>query len=107
MVEPLSMQRYKHFRIIAKKIKDVIITLLFGVSSNGRTRDFGSLYHGSNPCAPTTVNKMPDGAFFVWNARLWRVRKFIIKILYHSPRFRTRYFSNFIFEPAITLQNRP
>ena len=25
----------------------------FGVSSNGRTRDFGSLYHGSNPCAPT------------------------------------------------------
>ena len=24
-----------------------------GVSSNGRTRDFGSLYHGSNPCAPT------------------------------------------------------
>ena len=27
----------------------------FGVSSNGRTRDFGSLYHGSNPCAPTTL----------------------------------------------------
>ena len=26
-----------------------------GVSSNGRTRDFGSLYHGSNPCAPTTL----------------------------------------------------
>lgn len=23
------------------------------MSSNGRTRDFGSLYHGSNPCAPT------------------------------------------------------
>ena len=29
--------------------------LAFGVSSNGRTRDFGSLYHGSNPCAPTTL----------------------------------------------------
>ena len=28
-----------------------------GVSSNGRTRDFGSLYHGSNPCAPTKINK--------------------------------------------------
>ncbi len=27
----------------------------FGVSSNGRTRDFGSLYHGSNPCAPTNI----------------------------------------------------
>ncbi len=26
-----------------------------GVSSNGRTRDFGSLYHGSNPCAPTNI----------------------------------------------------
>ena len=25
------------------------------MSSNGRTRDFGSLYHGSNPCAPTTL----------------------------------------------------
>ena len=49
--------------IIAKKLKLTIIKLLFGVSSNGRTRDFGSLYHGSNPCAPTTVNKMPTGAF--------------------------------------------
>lgn len=39
--------------IIAKKQKIFIITDAFGVSSNGRTRDFGSLYHGSNPCAPT------------------------------------------------------
>ena len=30
-----------------------IIIDAIGVSSNGRTRDFGSLYHGSNPCAPT------------------------------------------------------
>lgn len=30
-----------------------IIAGAIGVSSNGRTRDFGSLYHGSNPCAPT------------------------------------------------------
>ena len=30
-----------------------IIIGAIGVSSNGRTRDFGSLYHGSNPCAPT------------------------------------------------------
>ena len=33
--------------------KIFIIWFAFGVSSNGRTRDFGSLYHGSNPCAPT------------------------------------------------------
>ena len=39
--------------IIAKNQKIFIITITFGVSSNGRTRDFGSLYHGSNPCAPT------------------------------------------------------
>lgn len=39
--------------IIAKKQKIFIIISAFGVSSNGRTRDFGSLYHGSNPCAPT------------------------------------------------------
>lgn len=39
--------------IIAKKQKIFIIINTFGVSSNGRTRDFGSLYHGSNPCAPT------------------------------------------------------
>ena len=39
--------------IIAKKQKIFIIINAFGVSSNGRTRDFGSLYHGSNPCAPT------------------------------------------------------
>ena len=32
-----------------------IIAGAIGVSSNGRTRDFGSLYHGSNPCAPTTL----------------------------------------------------
>ena len=35
----------------------VIIIFAIGVSSNGRTRDFGSLYHGSNPCAPTKINK--------------------------------------------------
>ena len=33
----------------------IIIGGAIGVSSNGRTRDFGSLYHGSNPCAPTTL----------------------------------------------------
>ena len=39
--------------VIAKREKIYIILVAFGVSSNGRTRDFGSLYHGSNPCAPT------------------------------------------------------
>ena len=39
--------------VIAKYKKIFIIQFAFGVSSNGRTRDFGSLYHGSNPCAPT------------------------------------------------------
>ena len=38
---------------IAKQYKPYIITTVLGASSNGRTRDFGSLYHGSNPCAPT------------------------------------------------------
>ena len=41
--------------IIAKVIKTFIIIVAIGVSSNGRTRDFGSLYHGSNPCAPTKI----------------------------------------------------
>ena len=38
---------------IAKDLKPYIISSVIGASSNGRTRDFGSLYHGSNPCAPT------------------------------------------------------
>lgn len=39
---------------VIEKIYGVgIIAGAIGVSSNGRTRDFGSLYHGSNPCAPT------------------------------------------------------
>ncbi len=38
---------------IAKPKKVYIISKVLGASSNGRTRDFGSLYHGSNPCAPT------------------------------------------------------
>ena len=45
----------KNYFIIAKGQKTTIIHTVFGVSSNGRTRDFGSLYHGSNPCAPTTL----------------------------------------------------
>ena len=42
-----------------------IIIDAIGVSSNGRTRDFGSLYHGSNPCAPTKIKQCPQGAFFI------------------------------------------
>ena len=41
----------------------------FGVSSNGRTRDFGSLYHGSNPCAPTKIKQCLQGAFFYFAIR--------------------------------------
>lgn len=52
--------------IIAKKQKIFIIINTFGVSSNGRTRDFGSLYHGSNPCAPTTINNAHTGRFLLW-----------------------------------------
>ena len=44
-----------------------IIAGAIGVSSNGRTRDFGSLYHGSNPCAPTKIKQCPQGHFFVLN----------------------------------------
>ena len=43
----------KILKRLAKPIKIIIIEFIIGVSSNGRTRDFGSLYHGSNPCAPT------------------------------------------------------
>ena len=42
-----------------------IIAGAIGVSSNGRTRDFGSLYHGSNPCAPTKIKQCPQRAFFI------------------------------------------
>ena len=42
-----------------------IIAGAIGVSSNGRTRDFGSLYHGSNPCAPTSFIKAArKGGFY-------------------------------------------
>ena len=54
----------KNYFIIEKNRKPTIIKTAFGVSSNGRTRDFGSLYHGSNPCAPTKIKKCPNGAFF-------------------------------------------
>lgn len=53
--------------IIAKSRKIFIMTTVIGVSSNGRTRDFGSLYHGSNPCAPTKFNKMPFEAICYYN----------------------------------------
>lgn len=49
----------------------------FGVSSNGRTRDFGSLYHGSNPCAPTTINETAHKGVFLLDLKLLhRVRMF-------------------------------
>lgn len=60
-------QVYKFF--IAKITKPCIITSIFGASSNGRTRDFGSLYHGSNPCAPTNIQTHPCGAFQYWVRR--------------------------------------
>ncbi len=51
---------------VIEKIYGVgIIADAIGVSSNGRTRDFGSLYHGSNPCAPTKIKQCPQGAFFI------------------------------------------
>ena len=45
--------QFNHKFFIAKAKKAYIIHKVLGASSNGRTRDFGSLYHGSNPCAPT------------------------------------------------------
>ena len=51
-------------KIIIAKLQIIsIITCAFGVSSNGRTRDFGSLYHGSNPCAPTNIQTPLLGRF--------------------------------------------
>ena len=55
----------KQDKTLAKIIKIDIIHVAIGVSSNGRTRDFGSLYHGSNPCAPTKIKQCPQGAFFI------------------------------------------
>ena len=54
----------KNYFIIAKIRKPTIIKTTFGVSSNGRTRDFGSLYHGSNPCAPTKNSTGSAGLIF-------------------------------------------
>ncbi len=52
---------------IAKRDKQYIITCVLGASSNGRTRDFGSLYHGSNPCAPTRINKNTLLGVFIYS----------------------------------------
>ena len=49
--------------IIAIIFEIIIINDAIGVSSNGRTRDFGSLYHGSNPCAPTNIQTPRMGRF--------------------------------------------
>ena len=57
----------KNYFIIAKGQKTTIIHTVFGVSSNGRTRDFGSLYHGSNPCAPTRINKNTLLGVFIYS----------------------------------------
>lgn len=51
--QKVNQKLHNVYFIIAKMLKVFIIGDAFGVSSNGRTRDFGSLYHGSNPCAPT------------------------------------------------------
>ena len=53
---------------IEKVEKAYIISKVLGASSNGRTRDFGSLYHGSNPCAPTKLKTLENRAlhrFFI------------------------------------------
>ena len=49
---------------IEKIEKAYIISKVLGASSNGRTRDFGSLYHGSNPCAPTKNSTGSAGLIF-------------------------------------------
>ena len=41
------------------------------------------------PHTTTIVNKMPVGAFFVWNTRSWRVRKQNFDLLSFYIHFRT------------------
>ena len=71
-----------------KKYIDIYNAECIGVSSNGRTRDFGSLYHGSNPCAPTNKFNPPLVGFIYWRvARLVQIRftfarQNIINVLY-------------------------
>ncbi len=55
-VKGIFIKYYKNFHFVIEKFKKpYIISTVIGASSNGRTRDFGSLYHGSNPCAPTKI----------------------------------------------------
>ena len=58
--------QFFHF-VIAKTNKAYIITEVLEASSNGRTRDFGSLYHGSNPCASTRINKNTLLGVFIYS----------------------------------------
>ena len=63
--------------LIAKPSAMDIIRIPIGVSSNGRTRDFGSLYHGSNPCAPTKINNTARQSGFSLDFQAFRrVRMF-------------------------------
>ena len=59
--------QFNHKFFIAKAKKAYIIHKVLGASSNGRTRDFGSLYHGSNPCAPTRINKNTLLGVFIYS----------------------------------------
>ena len=36
--------------------------VIIGLSSNGRTADFESVYRGSNPCSPANSNMREDHA---------------------------------------------
>lgn len=51
-----------------------IIWKLVGASSNGRTRDFDSLYLGSNPGAPTKKIKLPLVAILFFYSIFWSHR---------------------------------
>ena len=76
--------QFNHKFFIAKAKKAYIIHRVLGASSNGRTRDFGSLYHGSNPCAPTNIQTPLVGVLIL------AVRMFDLKHRSTTSRFYKR-----------------
>ena len=76
--------QFNHKFFIAKAKKAYIIHKVLGASSNGRTRDFGSLYHGSNPCAPTNIQTPLVGVLIL------AVRMFDLKYRSTTSRFYKR-----------------
>jgi hypothetical protein len=67
----VSNNRIKFLQTGLAKLFEIVIfvsafKISIGLSSNGRTTVFGTVYIGSNPVGPTIIRASQEGGFFVF-----------------------------------------